>query len=1113
MSSISELHREERDALQLMGYCQKILRGIEEPSPNSEQRAIWELVQNARDISDDCHIAIRLYPDRLEFAHQGAPFTNRTLYSLVIQSSSKDAEDAEQVGQYGTGFMTTHTFNTKVKIDGTYEVKDVEGKHVAYYPIDNFVLDRSRATAREIFDVMRKETIPAIDELENQTPIPAPRPWTVFTYALEGQMADALSKQLDEVMRLIPFVLIVNKSIKELRIENHISHTNYHFSKEKEESTAAVVADGWKKIVQTIRVSSADGEDNLLLIHTLQSEEAKDVIFIPPFEPFFGDVNAMPSLFLWFPLLGSEKFGVNFVFHSRRFYPVEQRNNIQLPLTNTKHPFKYQTNERVLNEMFDALFAYYRNEDNASRLPIECCRVHFPRLGENDDAETKRFYDELQQKWVEAIQTWKIIPTDGNGYLPMNDRRMRVLAPEFYENLSTEKRVQYEPIMRHFAEKVSAGVGEEKIILPKDDLIRWSQIVAEWNKDAEETFVTLKQVCECIKSRSDELHQFLEWLKELGQESLFDEYALIPNREGALCKKKDLRDGNMIPEALYRIARPIAANKLDVLVDASFEDICEFGEFTREDLRDAINTTIRDIRGKTLEQTVYNNYYRRYENTPRLLQETSLSVTIQQIIDYCSAFPTEAPSSLRWRMMPCVCALFDCEFGSVTIGNEPTEGDEKPAELYEVSFNYLIEYTMYYLSRQKTDWLIKDQQKTERYQQLLSFVTEYAESARSNTANMDRLKKYAIFPNQRYELCKLESLKKNSVVKPDLALLYDDVMRKTIEAEWVEDNFSELVTFEEQKAMALGKEMEDEKLRPYLEKKRNKKPDYVYNDALEKAILQIINHLEKDDWTEYFDYLAQKENLRNISYELGTAAQKDALYRIKMGVSSQDTLDRLASLAGNPKVNEILDKAEEAVRLFEEQKRQFAMTYEIGKLVETEIRSRISQGLDVAYSKTIEDYVAADEQNGQDIVIRKGTEDLFYIECKAKWNFSESAHMSSQQMKQAVRHKDEYALLCVDCTPDTGCKVPFNATADEVHEKIDDIIAHTHVHLEIGEQLAPIIGTEVLHEDAKVDEESTIKLYSSLSCNIPKKVFVEGISFEEFMQYLCERLKEERRNG
>ena len=253
--------------------------------------------------------------------------------------------------------------------------------------------------------------------------------------------------------------------------------------------------------------------------------------------------------------------------------------------------------------------------------------------------------------------------------------------------------------------------------------------------------------------------------------------------------------------------------------------------------------------------------------------------------------------------------------------------------------------------------------------------------------------------------------------------------------------------------------------------------------------------------------------MRNISYELGTAAQKDALYRIKMGVDSQTTLDRLASLAGNPKVNEILDKAEEAVKVFEEQKRQFAVTYEIGKHVENEIRSRISQGLDVNYSKKIEDYVASDEQNGQDIVIRKGTTELFYIECKAKWNFSEPAHMSSQQMKQAVRHKNEYALLCVDCTPDTGCKVPFNATKEEVHEKIEDVLKHTYVHLEIGEQLAPIIETEVSHEDAEVDEESTIKLYSSLSCNIPKKVFVNGISFEEFMEKLCENLTEERRNG
>ncbi len=1107
MSSLSDLHRTERDELQLLGYCKKILRGIEEPTPNSEQRAIWELVQNARDISNDCHIEIRLYPDRLEFAHQGAPFENRTLFSLVIQSSSKDAEDAEQVGQYGTGFMTTHTFNTKVRIDGTYEVKDAEGNHVAYYPMDNFVLDRSGVTARDIFEVMRNTTIPAIDELENQPPIFSPRQWTVFTYELEKKIAEKLSKQLDEVMRLIPLVLVVNKSIKELRLQNNISHTSYQYSKAPDEDSAGKgSANGWKKVTQAIRVNSESGENRILSIHTLQSEDAKDVIFIPPFEPFFGDANALPSLFLWFPLLGSEKFGVNFIFHSEHFYPVEQRNNIQLPLTNTKHPFKYQTNERVLNEMFDALFAYYQNEENAIRLPIEHCRVHFPCLRDEDDVETKRFFDELQRKWVKAIQEWKIIPTEDSGYLPMNDKRLRVLAPEFYENLSADARKQYEPIMRHFAEMVSAGE-KEKILLPKDNLIRWSQIVAEWNIDAEYSIVTLKQVCECIKTRSEELHQFLEWLKALGQEGLFEEYALIPNREGQLCRKKDLRDGETIPEVLYRIARPIATDKLDVLVDPAFADICDIMKFTRGDMRDVINASVRDLRNETIERTIYNNFLHRYESAPRLLTEAGCGVTIQQIIYYCSAFPNETNSSLRWRMIPCICAIFDCGFAPITIKNEIVDGDEKPTELYDVCFNYLIEYTMYYLSKQRTDWLIENGQKTGHYQQLLLFVSEYAESAKSNMANMDRLKKYTIFPNQRYELCQLESLKRNNVVEPDFAQLYDEVMGNAIETEWVEDDFSELVVFEEQKAMVLGKKMEDEKLRPYLEKKRNNKTDFVYNESLEKTILQIINHLEKEEWTEYFDYLAQKDNLRNISYELGTAAQKDALYRIKMEVDCQATLDRLANIAGNPKVKEILDQAEVAVKQFEEQKRQFTVTYEIGKQVEIEIRSRISQELDVAYCKTIKEYMAADEQNGQDIVIRRGTEKLFYIECKAKWNFSDPAHMSSQQMKQAVRHKNEYALFCVDCTPDTGCKVPFNATKEDVHEKINDILAHTHVHLEIGEQLAAIIETEVSYEDMAVDEDSTIKLYSSLSCNIPKKVFVNGISFEEFMQYIHDCMK------
>lgn len=1087
MDRTSSLHRNGRDELLLKGFCQRILKGIDEPSPNSEQRAIWELVQNARDLSKDCRIAIRLYPDRIEFAHQGQPFDDNSLFALVIQNSSKDDEDKEQAGQYGTGFMTTHVFNTIVRIDGTFEVKDEKGEHKYYVPVDDFELDRSGKNVNELMGEM-VYAIGRIDALENLQPIPERRAWTQFTYSLNERMAAILCKQLEEVKRLIPMVLVINERIHEIRIQNMIPGYASDCRYSKVEGGRGKDDGGrWHEQECTIAIQENEAQPHQIICRTIQSENGHDVIFIPPFDLSMGHVDDIPSLFVWFPLLGTDQFGVNFVFHSARFYPVEKRNGIMLPQENCQNPEKYEDNERVLNEMFDVLFAYYANPEHAHVLPIACSRVHYPRLGAEDDPEQKRFYDGLQKKWVETIRGWQIIPTDGNGYVAMNDRRVRVLAPEFYEGLDAEKQRLYEPVMRRFASMVKVGEeSEEKIILPSENLIQWSKNVAEWDRKAEETFVTLQQVCADIQTKSDELHQFLDWLKEIKQENLFEDYRLIPNREGVLRYKRELHDGKTIPYALYRIVRPIIGTKLEVLVDEAYADIFEFAEYTRGELRGQVSAVLQEWKCEKVEDLE--------------------AIPISDVIRYCSAYSTDNPNSLRSRMMPIISRIFGCAYEQITIPNEPTKGDERAVELYETCFDYLTEYTMVYLSAQKPEWLFENDQRTEHYEWLLQFVNEYAKTIESNAGHLTILKKYALFPNQRYGLRKIEELKKNECVKTEFAKLYDEIMGETIEEKWVMDDFCELVQFEEQKSKDLGKAIED-KVQPYLDAKRANEEGFEVDENLEKLMQTVVYQLGNKHWLEYFDHFAQESMIQMIAYELGSIEQKEALYKIKTGVSDQATLNRLAELAGHPNINAILSKAEEAVKLLEEQKRQFTITHEMGKSIEREVGSKISQDLVVDYSKTLDEYVAKDEQNGQDIVIRKNGEPVFYIECKAKWNFSiEKAHMSSQQMKQAVRHKGEYALLCVDCTPDTGCKVPFTATKEEVHEKIDDIIAHTYVHLEIGEQLAPIIGTEVLHEDAKVDEESAIKLYSSLSCNIPKKVFVNGISFGEFMQELQNRL-------
>lgn len=1087
MDRTTSLHRNGRDELLLKGFCQKIIKGIDEPSPNSEQRAIWELVQNARDLSKDCRIAIRLYPDRIEFAHQGEPFDDNSLFALVIQNSSKDDEDKEQAGQYGTGFMTTHVFNTIVRIDGTFDVKNENGEHRYYVPLDDFELDRSGKFVNELMGKMM-DAIGRIDALENLQPIPERRTWTQFTYGLNERMAAILCKQLEDAKRLIPMVLVINERIQEIRIQNVIPgyESDCRFAKEEGE-TWKEESGRWKEQEYTIAIQENEGKPHPVVCRTIQTENGQDIVFIPPFDLSMGEVDALPSLYVWFPLLGTEQFGVNFAFHSERFFPVEKRNCILLPQENCQNPEKYEANECVLNEMFEALFAYYANPEHAHALPIACSRVHFPRLGAEDDQELKRFYDGLQKKWVEAIRGWQIIPTEGNGYAAMNNRKVRVLAPEFYEGLDAEQQQLYEPVMRRFASMVKVGDGsEDKIILPSENLIQWSKNVAEWDRKAEGTFVTLQEVCAAILTKTDELHQFLEWLKEIKQENLFDAYRLIPNREGELRYKRDLQDGKTIPEALYRVARPIIGTKLDVLVDEAYADIFELTEYKRGDLRGQVSAALQEWKCEKVEDLA--------------------AIPIADVIRYCSAYSTDNPNSLRSRMMPIISTIFGCAYEQITIPNEPTKGDERAAELYDTCFDYLTEYTMVHLSAQKPEWLAENGQRTEHYDWLWQFVSEYTKTIESNIGHLTILKQYALFPNQRYGLCKIEELKRNSSVEPEFAKLYDEIMGEKIEETWVMDDFSELVKFEEQNPKDLGKAIED-KVQPYLNDKRANEEGFEVDEDLEKQMQTVVYQLGNKHWLEYFDHFAQESMIQMIAYELGSKEQKEALYKIKTGVSDQATLNRLAALAGHPNINAILSKAEEAVKLLEEQKRQFTITHEMGKSIEREVGSKISQDLVVDYSKTIDEFVTKDEQNGQDIVIRKNGEPVFYIECKAKWNFSiEKAHMSSQQMKQAVRHKGEYALLCVDCTPDTGCKVPFIATKEEVHEKIDDIIAHTYVHLEIGEQLAPIIGTEVLHEDAKVDEESAIKLYSSLSCNIPKKVFVNGISFGEFMERLQTKL-------
>ena len=76
------------------------LRDIQSPSNKHRRRWPWELIQNACDsISSDktrtaVDVKIYVFDDRVEFHHNGSPFTENQLLSLIFMSSEgkKDEE-------------------------------------------------------------------------------------------------------------------------------------------------------------------------------------------------------------------------------------------------------------------------------------------------------------------------------------------------------------------------------------------------------------------------------------------------------------------------------------------------------------------------------------------------------------------------------------------------------------------------------------------------------------------------------------------------------------------------------------------------------------------------------------------------------------------------------------------------------------------------------------------------------------------------------------------------------------------------------------------------------------------------------------------------------------
>ena len=1028
-------------------HCQKILDGIDKFDDTTAERAIWELIQNARDLSECAKIRLSLTKEKLTFTHNGSPFDYESFTSLIKQISSAQKEEKDTVGQFGTGFMTTHKFSRIIQISGSVKLDEE-----VYADIENFELDRRPNDLQGMLEAMSRQLTFA-DELLNQETSANPKPETTFVYPLDEIRLAYAEKGIDMAFNLIPYVMAINERIDEIHLENTISDKSILFSRGKEVCLDATI--GYHK-VQIIQEGGEDKE-----IYFLRSKDKKDIIILPlKTKDEAISLDGVPKFFIHFPLLGTQNFGLNYVFHSEHFYPEEPRNAIVLPEDNIEKRNKYTHNIEVFKTMRESLYAYLKNYSSSIKYSHLLAPIVLP-INEDEDNEKAQCSRDLQEELVERFQILPfVVLQDSSKVSVINDKNVRFLAPDIVRFLKNDSKGVYIDVVYDYASKLSSLPEKEVVLI-------WSEIIEQWGAEID-VFIGIDELVESASSCEvdEELLRFLRFLKECEQRHYFEEKALIPNREGERKIAKDLRNAKDVPEDLYNICHQLIPTSTCLFVSVAYTELYDLIEYRRDDLR-------KDI----------NNFALSLKNDCKWNDDI-----LSALIKYCSIFPTQEGCSTRDKAMPLICELHNLAYERKYIPPLPGVEIDKEQDLYRTAFDVLVEYSLGVIDAHGKDkeraWLKKEANKDLHY----SLLQALSNKDRPTTYQKDLFPKYAIFPNQEEELCLIEKLAilsgRETIpmdIQDRLLELYQKVCNDSYKSKLVDEQYVELVQFKEVNPQDIG----------YLIEAHLKEGGYKHPSIIE--ILELLdseaNNKSKVYWNSWFSYIAS--NKANIFLDRLHGDERDHTYQFMKASPSKKA--KVAELIDNPNFESIVLKAEERLRVERERATSFRHMLSIGKTIEDRLREHIQ--VELEYREIDKPMEVNDIQNGQDIVIKYNGEIIYFIEVKSKWNFDQPAHMSTNQMRQAVQHPDCYALCCVDLTEYKASNL------DCLPEKI--IVDNTYVHLDIGHKLKVFLGN-IVYDNSDEETNPKIKDYQG---SLNKGFFISGAKgLESLIHAILERI-------
>lgn len=685
-------------------------------------------------------------------------------------------------------------------------------------------------------------------------------------------------------------------------------------------------------------------------IYYLESADGEDLAILPLETPYkTKSLSGIAKLFVYFPLLGTENFGMDAIFHSKRFIPVEERDGLHLPVSNANVRAKYEQNIQVLDSLTEMVHQYYREHTGAITGWVNISGLSFDCEHHKEDV-TKDYFRTFKKKWSDFFLRLPMV-NSGDGKISINGSNIRFFSQEIISDISDEKIGD-----GYFTAIYDAAVLTSQLV-PRNEILAWSQVVSSWD-ELHPSLIGVEEIAhklgECENVSKSILYAFDSYLSQKGLSSLFDTNALIPNRDGIKKKKAQLHDASAIPEWLGCIAKELVPDKIDSFADDMFIGLAGMNAFTRNDLRDAITSRLRTLRQDWLEK---GNVYE--------------SSVVETLLKLSFIFPSETASKIRKNTIK----IIEGHLGVTPNVHILAPLDSNERDIAELPFKHLVECMLLEISQQDKEWVTNNSDYIVSLHSSLSGWTEYY-----NRSNHDGLCiKYGAFPNRNGYPSLVRDLEKGIDIPNELLTLYQEVMGKDLNDRMIDDRFEAFCDFVELSAKDVAGEIEKR-----LEE----------NGFHDSAILDIINNTDKDEcWERWSPHItAQKAELflNHVREDC-----KESVFKL-MKINDPQKLGQLAELADEIDFDEIINKGRAAMISQRNQEADFNFKYDFGKYVEQMIQQQLSDSI------STNGVTVKVEQYGSDLSICKNGIPAYYIEVKSRWGTDQSVMMSPLQMRQSV---------------------------------------------------------------------------------------------------------------